>query len=452
MWVEWRLQNSKKINLLEKEFTLSTSDKFKDFLSNIKVTQDKSTQVSNRYQEITKALNVKFRDIESSTANCLQVGSYGRWTAIKGISDLDMLYIMPQSKWDEYNVSGGQSKLLKDTKDAILKRYPKTTVFVDRLVVCVKYTDFHVEVQPVFKQEDGSYKYPDTYNGGCWKITKPQDELDEMKEMNSLKNRNLRRLCKMARAWKNKQGISIGGLLIDTLAYNFLKSTDSYDSKSYSSYDEMCRDFFKFLSEEPEDKDHYQALGSNQDVKVKESFYQESCDAYNNSKLAIDNKGSEKENNYWRKIFGSSFPKYETIEITLDSISYRHTEEFIEDKFPIDIRYKLKIACEVSKNGSYETVKKYFRKPKDKLKHGRSLDFHIENINIPSHLSYKTYWKVLNRGIEAKRRNCIRGQIYVRGEKISEHSSFNGEHLVECYIVENGVVIARDKIFVPIED
>nr|WP_265091541.1 hypothetical protein [Acinetobacter sp. AC1-2] len=37
---------------------------------------------------------------------------------------------------------------------------------------------FHVEVQPVFKQEDGSYKYPDTYNGGSWKITKPQAEID----------------------------------------------------------------------------------------------------------------------------------------------------------------------------------------------------------------------------------------------------------------------------------
>lgn len=431
---------------------MSTSDNFRDFLSNIQITQEKSNQVSNRYQEITKALNIKFRDTESRFDNCLQVGSYGRWTAIKGISDLDMLYIMPAYKWDEYNVSGGQSKLLKDTKEAILKKYPKTTVFIDRLVVCVQYTDFHVEVQPVFKQEDGSYKYPDTYKGGSWKITKPQDELDEMKEMNRIKNRNLRRLCKMARSWKNKQGIAIGGLLIDTLAYNFLKSTSIYDNESYSNYDEMCRDFFEFLSKEPTNKDHYQALGSNQDVKVKDSFYQEACDAYENSKLAIENKGSKKEHDYWRKIFGNNFPKHKGLEVTLESISYRHTEEFIENKFPIDIRYKLKIECEVSKKGSYETVRRYFRKPKDKLKHGRNLDFYIESINMPSHLQYKVHWKVLNRGIEAQKRDCIRGKIYIRGEKISEHSSFNGKHLVECYIVENGVVVARDKIFVPIEE
>ena len=93
---------------------------------------------------------------------------------------------------------------------------PSTTVKVDRLVVRVLYNDFHIEVMPAFKLADGSYKYPDTANGGSWKNTKPQAELDEMREANERKNRNLRRLCKMARAWKNKHGVAMGGLLIDT--------------------------------------------------------------------------------------------------------------------------------------------------------------------------------------------------------------------------------------------
>ena len=436
---------------------MSIADNFKNFLSNIKISDFKSTQVSNRYQEITKALNIKFRNTESRFNNCLQVGSYGRWTAIKGISDLDMLYILPSSKWDEYNKQGGQSKLLQDTKNAILARYPNTTVFVDRLVVCVQYTDFHVEVQPVFKQDDGSYKYPDTYNGGQWKNTKPQAELDEIKRMDDLKNRNLRRLCKMARAWKNTQGIAIGGLLIDTLAYNFLKSTDEYDNKSYLYYDLMCRDFFEFLSNEPANKNHYQALGSNQDVKVKDQFHEQAKDAYDKCVKAISNEGTEKANNYWRKIFGSSFPLTEKLDLTLESLRYKHTEEFIENKFPIDIKFKLKIECEVSRKGTFENVSRYFKKPKNKLHHGRSLKFSIGDTNIPDDTTYQTrkvYWKVLNQGYEAKKRDCIRGQIKLDNGtcEINEHSSFNGDHLVECYIVENGVVIARDKIFVPIEE
>ena len=206
---------------------MSVQNMFKEFLENLKVTN--AEQISNRYGEITSSLNKKFRDTESKESNSLKVGSYGRYTGIKGISDLDMLYIMPKSLWDDYK-DGGQSQLLNDAKNAIKTRYPNTNVKVDRLVVTVIYKDFHVEVQPVFEEtdEDGNvnFKYPDTYNGGSWKVTKPKQEMQAVKDLNEEKNKNLRLLCKMARAWKNHNGVVMGGLLIDTLAYNFLKTTD----------------------------------------------------------------------------------------------------------------------------------------------------------------------------------------------------------------------------------
>lgn len=434
---------------------MSISQIFQDFLSNIKVSNEE--QITLRYQEITCALNKKFRDTESKTSNQLQVGSYGRWTAIKGISDLDMLYIMPSSKWDDYK-NGGQSKLLKETKDAILARYPRTTVFVDRLVVCVQYTNFHVEVQPVFKQEDGSYKYPDTTGGGSWNITKPQAELDEMQSMNNAKNRNLRRLCKMARAWKNKHGVGIGGLLIDTLAYNFMKSTTDYDDKSYLYYDWLSRDFFKFLADQP-DRDHYQALGSNQDVKVKARFQDAAKEAYDLCLEAIVLGTDDKAYSKWRMIYGRQFPKAPSqqaeMSIRIEDMRYEHTEQFIEDQYPVDIRYKLKIESKVTKDGQTIDWLRGFKRRKKKLSHGRGLNFYIDENTTPKELqNYSVKWKVLNRGEEAKRRNCIRGQIVwdIGNESINEYSSFNGEHLVECYIIQNGVVVASDRIYVPIEE
>ena len=63
-------------------------------------------------------------------------------------------------------------------------------------------------------------------------------------------------------------------------------------------------------------------------------------------------------------------------------------------------------------------------------------------------------WKVLNRGEAAKSRDCIRGQIVAdlgQNQK-TETADFNGEHIVECYIIQNGVVVARDRIYVPIEE
>ena len=177
---------------------------------------------------------------------------------------------MPSSSWNDYK-DGGQYKLLKAAKEAISARYPTTTVKVDRLVVRVLYNDFHIEVQPAFELTDGSFRYPDTAGDGSWKITKPREEIEEMAASNDRKNKNLRRLCKMTRAWKNKHGVAMGGLLIDTLAYNFLESTDAYDERSFCYYDYMSRDFFEYLSDE-DDHEHYAAVGSRQHVKVKKKF------------------------------------------------------------------------------------------------------------------------------------------------------------------------------------
>ena len=268
---------------------MSIADTFKQFLANLAV--DNRKTISDRYGEITCALNKRFRDTESNTANTLQVGSYGRGTAIKGISDLDMLYIMPKGEWDNYK-DGGQSKLLSDTAAAIRARYPTTTIRVDRLVVQVIYSDFRIEAQPVFEQDDGSFKYPDTYDGGSWKITKPRDEIQAMTEFKAEKNDNLRRLCKMARGWKNKHGVGIGGLLIDTLAHKFLTSTDEYDDKSYLYYDYMSRDFFAYLKDLPK-QDYCAALGSGQRVKVKKNFQRKAKKAYALCLKAIDAEGQD---------------------------------------------------------------------------------------------------------------------------------------------------------------
>jgi len=425
---------------------MTTSEMFTDFLNNLAI--DNGASITSRYEEITYALNKKFRETESKTANSLRVGSYGRWTGIRGISDLDMLYIMPASKWNEYK-DGKQSKLLDDTRAAIKARYSTTEVKKDRLVVQVLYKNFTVEVQPVFEQEDGSFKYPDTYDGGSWKITKPRDEIKAMKEFVDQKNKNLRKLCKMARAWKNKHGVGMGGLLIDTLAYNFLKSRDDYDNRSTAFYDWMCRDFFLYLSEEPH-KDYYLALGSNQRVRVKSKFQRKAKIAHELSRDAIAAGENASANKKWKKVFGRPFPAALQAEARAAK-TYQDTEQFIEDLYPIDIRFNLKLECEVSQDGFRVDLLRTMLFKQLKLSPKKQLNFYVDEINVPGEFILK--WKVLNRGPEAERRDCIRGDIVIdKGfRKKQEKTDFAGEHIVECYAILNGVVVAKDRIHVPIQ-
>lgn len=426
---------------------MTTSEMFQNFLGNLTI--NNGQVISDRYGEITASLNKKFRDTESKTANSLQVGSYGRWTGIRGISDLDMLYIMPAGKWNDYK-DGKQSKLLSDTRDAIKARYPKTEVKVDRLVVQVVYKDFMVEVHPVFEQPDRSFKYPDTYNRGSWKITKPKEEIEAMKEFVDQKNRNLRKLCKMGRAWKNKCGVAMGGLLIDTLAYNFLKSSTYYDDKSYTYYDWMCRDFFKYLADEP-DKEFYAALGSCQRVAVKKKFQRKAKKAYELALEAIDAASESTRHNKWKSIFGRSFPAAENTHGAKAATAWRDTEQLIDDLYPLDVKYSLVLDCDVSQNGFRENTLRHMLAQRIPLLAKKKLLFTVTECSVPEPFTLK--WKVLNQGSEAERRDCIRGQI-IEDEghgKRKETTSFQGGHLVECYAIKNGVVVARDWITVPIQ-
>lgn len=425
---------------------MTLAEAFNNFIQNIKIKN--SELISSRYAEITSTLNKCFRDTDSNTANSLQVGSIGRNTAINGISDLDMLYIMPETAWNKYNSENGPYNILKDTKDAILSRYPKTGVNVDRLVVTVQYIDFHIEVQPVFEQEDKSFKYPDTYQK-IWKTTKPREEIFAISDFDNDKNGNVRNLCKMMRAWKDNVGVNIGGLLIDTLVYNFFEQTNEYNDKSFNYYHYTCRDFFKFLSDEPE-QDYYLALGSNQQVKVKEKFQSKAKKAYNLCLEAIEKDDYEK----WRDIFGRKFPNINISKKTssFDEKKFDNTEEFIEDKYPVTIKYSLQIDCYVHQNGYRECRLSYMLNNRIPLLAKKKLIFFIDKTDVPK--PYEVKWKVLNRGVEAERRNDIRGQIIDGDEDNNtirtENTKFKGNHFVECYIIKDNIVVARDRILVPI--
>ena len=308
-------------------------------------------------------------------------------------------------------------------------------------------------MQPVFEEDDGSFKYPDTKDGGSWKVTKPRDEINEISSADEEKNKNLRRLCKMARAWKNKHGVAMGGLLIDTLAYDFLNSTDEYDDKSYLYYDWLSRDFFKYLSELP-DQDYYLALGSKQRVNVKKKFQKKAKKAYELCLEAIVAERQSSVNDKWKKVYGRPFPAAsqratESLSSS-SSTGWRNTEEFIEDMFPVDIREYLRIDCEIKQNGFRKFFLRDILRLRIPLKSKKDLLFQVKEISVGA--PYQIYWKVLNRGEEAKRRDCIRGQI-IRDDGNGcrkEATQFFGDHIVECYCVKNGVVVAKDRIHVPI--
>ncbi len=427
---------------------MKTAEIFDALLDNLKV-GNANTTIAARRDEITKALNKSLRSLEASTGFRLMIGSYGRHTAIRGISDLDMIYILPATLRDTYAGETGPQRILNRVRDILKARYPNTDIRVDQCVVRVQFTNFKFEVQPAFENADGSFEYPDTV-AKAWKVTKPRDEINETRACNDRTSNNMRRLARMARAWKNENGVGIGGLVIDTLVHRFFANTDAYDTAGTDSFDEMVRDFFSFLANEP-DKEYYLALGSNQRVRLKARFQPKAKKAYKRCLEAIENEGKTAAQKKWREVFGAAVPLTTTTMTAASTLSFKNTEEFIENSYPVDIRERLTISCEVTQSGWRRTTLLDMLRRGSPLLPNKDLDFTIVECGLSG--PYDVRWKVLNRGIEAERRDKIRGQIIKSNrpnEGLHERTQFRGDHLVECYIIKNGVVVARDLVEVRI--
>jgi hypothetical protein len=67
---------------------------------------------------------------------------------------------------------------------------------------------------------------------------------------------------------------------------------------------------------------------------------------------------------------------------------------------------------------------------------------------------FQVYWQVVNTGKEAEDARQLRGEIVlsktagVGGLTQKEATSYTGIHWVECFIVKNGVCVARSGEFV----
>lgn len=290
---------------------MGLGDWFQTFCSTLKVSKEED--ISRRYHAITKRLNTDFWQTDSDVSHALYVGSYGRNTAVDSVSDIDMLFQLPYSTYQQYSAyqTNGPSALLQAVRASIMKTYAVTKVGADGQVILVPFDDgITFEVVPAFVNDDNSYTYPDATGGGAWRITNPRAEIDAIRLRNNACNANLVELCRMLRSWKNKWSVPIGGLLIDTLAYQFIE-TWPYRDKSFLYYDWMSRDCFKWMADQDENQEYWRAPGSGSYVYGKGLFQYKAKRCYNLSMEAIAHAEKQEEwaaKTKWREIYGTAFP------------------------------------------------------------------------------------------------------------------------------------------------
>ena len=130
---------------------MGVGEDFRIFCSNLAIT--KRQTISDRYELITRRLNLEFWDNDSKIYHSIQAGSYGRGTATAKTSDVDMIFWLPYRDYARFHayVGNGQSAMLQEVRAAIKKTYPITNVGGDGQVVVVPFDDgIDFEVLPAF--------------------------------------------------------------------------------------------------------------------------------------------------------------------------------------------------------------------------------------------------------------------------------------------------------------
>lgn len=293
---------------------MGVAENFRAFRANYLIPVDTVGSISRRYKRITKQLNNDFWNTDSETAHSLYVGSYGRDTAANGVSDIDVAFTLPSSTYRKYNAytSNGQSALLQEVRKSIERTYANSYIGGDGQVVALNFTDgIKFEILPVFINMSDTFTFADSNAGGSWKTCDPRAEMRAFSARDSMAaNGNLKAIARMARIWRDKHSVPMSGMLIDTLAYQFIVDWPHRD-KSYLYHDYLVRDFLLYLANIDTSQQYWRAPGSGSSVWKTGNFQAKAKASYQLALSAIDHDANQRPStarNKWREIFGSTYP------------------------------------------------------------------------------------------------------------------------------------------------
>ncbi|MFA7148850.1 MAG: nucleotidyltransferase, partial [Syntrophomonadaceae bacterium] len=236
------------------------AEKFRLFINNLKI--DNPEVISRRYREIGQILNLRYWNIRSDTRNLHYLGSYGRETAVKGLTNINVLFLLPYQVYQEYDKRMGnvQESLLNEVRDVLSKTHSDAFINEEKSLLIPFQDGIKIEIIPGFiGPRKNHIIYPDAQEGQ-WQTFNPIREIEVINEYNYKYGGKVRHLARMTRAWKMVHEVPIPGMLIDTLVMIFMDEWEGNQS-SFSYYGEMVMDFMEYLAGLKNEQLHWYAKG-----------------------------------------------------------------------------------------------------------------------------------------------------------------------------------------------
>lgn len=438
--------------------------KFRDYARTLSPRQYERDLISKIYKSICDFLGEN---------NCIQIGSYPRFTAITPVHDLDLLYII--GRWDEnshnpstalQNLASRFNQYVNPTSYSVELGPPQshsiTLLFKDSAgeeVLSVDIVPTYIFSKNEFNED--TYKVPEIarrrhgkkriqyyqelsqqHKEMGWIISDPRGYIHGASETDQATNGEFRKTAKTIKRWKNNlveedENLKLQSFHIEQIITNYFQENTSL---------EIFDAVFKFFLELPE------VINNPNQIK----------DRANNGKF-IDDYLEQLTDEQKSKIRSArdgflikleSFGENNSVEQLFEILFYsrKPTEEFLFDKGIktfIDNSLKFRIDGFVKPLSGFTSG---WLTETPHLQNGltrggtkkRYIEFRIRKNETPAE-EYR--WKVKNSD------NCFqpRGEITLnRTRNDPESTEYAGDHYVECYAIKNGDCVARSKVPVKI--
>ncbi|MBP6754757.1 MAG: hypothetical protein KA210_01320 [Bacteroidia bacterium] len=434
------------------------SDKLNSLLRNyvkniLSPNQDDISFVAKIYQSFNDLLGVN---------NCIQIGSYPRYTAIKPLHDLDILYII--GYWADRNIIPFET--LNELANKFRKEYKNPTSYEINIVVqthsiSFRYMNeksevFAVDLVPALKKgfnefNKNMFYVPEVIKSSrgvnrtkyysekiqnkseiTWIKTDPIGYIEVASRLNNI-NKDFRKSVKFVKGWKNLCKQQNEEFKLKSFHIEQIVSQDFSNKNNLEIFEAI----FKFFIELKE--------------KIKKPNIKDRAD---NTKYIDEYLNGLTD--YQRELINQSIDSVlisfeniddlQDIEKVINSGFYKRNdkkEQFLFDqKIPtlIDNDLKFKIDGFIKKYDGFREFQASLKISNGIVDTKNSIEFKIVENNTNCNI---VKWKVKNDNNS----NEPRGEITDKTTSQNpEKTAYLGTHFVESYAVKDGICIAKDKI------
>lgn len=403
----------------------------------------------------------------------IPAGSWAHNSIIKPVGEFDefdadvLLHVQERSEW-----------LPKDYIEELYRTFRGSTVYnslAQRKTRCVRIdyaNDFHIDVVPYIEQSGFHYitNHLDPEGVGKFEASNPEAFniwIDDRQRFTKGSFIKVIRLLKYLRDFKNT--FTCKSIILTTLIGEQINEIEA--SLSPHLYDDvpslLNTVLDKLATSLPETMpDVMDPAGTGDNFSARysaewdyENFRKQIIRYAGKVKDAYQDEDRESSIAKWQDIFGDEF-KPGTLEKVSALAPLSATipwagEMFIEKSpfnFPtiINPHYRIRILGKcIGYSDGQTIIRKGFRQfnistQGNRVSKNRRLLF-LANTDVPP--PYTVFWKVRNGGQEALNVGQLRGEIIIDGGNNSrgESTLYKGTHYVECYIVKNNIVVAKDR-------